>query len=221
MSSAPRRCASLPTRIEPKSPPDNRRRPTALKYRDFLTVALMIRSEDLFPDNWIYIHDSKVKVGRIQNFRSWSPEMVPDPSHGLCRPRIFLLRGRHAVVLLRCRPDRACHEAKWRILGLCKPEDVVGGAVVRQEKAYPVYDDGYADNVAAMRDELEARYPTLHLGRPQRYAPLQQPGSRDDDRDADRPQYRGGIAASMTPGPSTRMPNITRRGMRAKSPTPR
>ena len=49
-----------------------------LKYRDFLTVALKIRSDDLFPDNWIYIHDSKVKVGRIQNFRSWSPEMVPE-----------------------------------------------------------------------------------------------------------------------------------------------
>src|SRR3546814_20297914 len=49
-----------------------------LKYRDFLTVALKIRSEDLFPDNWIYIHDSKVQVGRVQNLRSWSPEMVPD-----------------------------------------------------------------------------------------------------------------------------------------------
>jgi protoporphyrinogen oxidase len=50
-----------------------------LRYRDFLTVALKIRAdEDMFPDNWIYIHDSKVKVGRIQNFRSWSPEMVPD-----------------------------------------------------------------------------------------------------------------------------------------------
>ena len=48
-----------------------------LKYRDFLTVALMIRSDDLFPDNWIYIHDPRVKVGRIQNFRSWSEEMTP------------------------------------------------------------------------------------------------------------------------------------------------
>src|SRR3546814_13700790 len=49
------------------------------------------------------------------------------------------------------------------ILGLCDPEDVVGGAVVRQEKAYPVYDDEYAAHVETMRSELEARYPTLHM----------------------------------------------------------
>jgi protoporphyrinogen oxidase len=49
------------------------------------------------------------------------------------------------------------------ILGLCKPDDVVDGAVVRQEKAYPVYDDAYAENVKVMREELEAAYPTLHM----------------------------------------------------------
>ena len=50
-----------------------------LKYRDYLTVVLIVKKKDLFPDNWIYIHDSSVKVGRIQNYRSWSPELVPDP----------------------------------------------------------------------------------------------------------------------------------------------
>ena len=60
-----------------------RRRPACgraqtLRYRDFLTVALIVDKPDLFPDNWIYIHEPSVKVGRIQNFRSWSPEMVPD-----------------------------------------------------------------------------------------------------------------------------------------------
>ena len=49
-----------------------------LRYRDFLTVALVVDKPDLFPDNWIYVHEPKVKVGRIQNFRSWSPELVPD-----------------------------------------------------------------------------------------------------------------------------------------------
>jgi protoporphyrinogen oxidase len=48
-------------------------------------------------------------------------------------------------------------------LGLADPATVVGGAVVRQEKAYPVYDDNYRDNVDALRRELEDRYPTLHL----------------------------------------------------------
>jgi protoporphyrinogen oxidase len=133
-----------------------------LKYRDFLTVALMIRSEDIFPDNWIYIHDSKVQVGRIQNFRSWSPEMVPDPEIACVGLEYFCFENDglwassdEDLVALATREMAA--------LGLCKPDQIVGGAVVRQEKAYPVYDDAYSANVEAIRDELEARYPTLHL----------------------------------------------------------
>ena len=68
-----------------------------LRYRDFLTVALVVQKPDLFPDNWIYIHEPSVKVGRIQNFRSWSPEMVPDPELVLPRPGVFLLRRRRPV----------------------------------------------------------------------------------------------------------------------------
>lgn len=133
-----------------------------LKYRDFLTVALMIKSEDLFPDNWIYIHDSKVKVGRVQNFRSWSPEMVPDPELACVGLEYFCFEGDG----LWSSSDEdlvALATKELAILGLCKPEDVVGGAVVRQEKAYPVYDDSYAEHVATMRAELEEKYPTLHL----------------------------------------------------------
>ncbi len=158
ISSAPMR--ELADRIEPK--PQTIVEANKLNYRDFLTVALMIRSKDLFPDNWIYIHDSKVLVGRVQNFRSWSPEMVPDPSIACVGLEYFCFEGD----TLWASSDADLVELakkEMAILGLCKPEDVVGGAVVRQEKAYPVYDDGYADNVAAMRHELEAKYPTLHL----------------------------------------------------------
>ena len=133
-----------------------------LKYRDFLTVALMIRSDDLFPDNWIYIHDSKVKVGRIQNFRSWSPEMVPDADVACVGLEYFCFEGDG----LWSAPDAdlvALATREMGILGLCDPDQVTGGVVVRQEKAYPVYDDAYRANVTAMRDELETAYPTLHL----------------------------------------------------------
>jgi protoporphyrinogen oxidase len=133
-----------------------------LKYRDFLTVALMIRSPDLFPDNWIYIHDSKVKVGRIQNFRSWSPEMVPDETLACVGLEYFCFEGDG----LWSSSDAdliALATKEMAQLGLCDPNAVEGGAVVRQEKAYPVYDDAYAANVAAIRDELETAYPTLHL----------------------------------------------------------
>jgi protoporphyrinogen oxidase len=133
-----------------------------LKYRDFLTVALMIRSGDLFPDNWIYIHDPKVQVGRIQNFRSWSPEMVPDPHMACVGLEYFCFEGDG----LWSQPDDelvALATREMAILGLCDPHDITGGVVVRQEKAYPVYDDAYRSNVEMMRSELEALYPTLHM----------------------------------------------------------
>ena len=158
ISSAPMR--ELAGRIHPlpRTLPDA----LDLKYRDFLTVALMIRSEDLFPDNWIYIHDSKVKVGRIQNFRSWSPEMVPDPELACVGLEYFCFEGDG----IWASPDDVLVDLAKKemgILGLCDPETVEGGVVVRQEKAYPIYDDEYAAHVTAMRTELEAAYPTLHL----------------------------------------------------------
>ncbi|MEQ1509159.1 MAG: NAD(P)/FAD-dependent oxidoreductase [Sphingopyxis sp.] len=158
ISSAPMR--ELAARIHPL--PATLPQASDLKYRDFLTVALMIKSDDLFPDNWIYIHDSKVKVGRVQNFRSWSPEMVPDPSIACVGLEYFCFEGDGLWSM-----DDAdlveLAKSEMAILGLCDANDVIGGAVVRQEKAYPVYDDSYAANVEAMRTELEARYPSLHM----------------------------------------------------------
>ena len=158
ISSAPMR--QLAARLHPL--PETTLEAKKLRYRDFLTVALMIRSEDLFPDNWIYIHDSKVKVGRVQNFRSWSPEMVPDEGVACVGLEYFCFEGDG---LWSMKDDDLVELAKKEmdILGLVSPDKVIGGAVVRQEKAYPVYDEDYAANVDAMRHELEDRFPTLHL----------------------------------------------------------
>jgi protoporphyrinogen oxidase len=158
ISSAPMR--ELAARLHPL--PQSTLEASRLKYRDFLTVALKIKSEDLFPDNWIYIHDSKVRVGRVQNFRSWSPEMVPDESVACVGLEYFCFEGDD----LWASSDEDLIKLATKemdILGLVDPAKVIGGAVVRQEKAYPVYDDEYAANVAAMRHELEASHPTLHL----------------------------------------------------------
>ncbi len=157
ISSAPLR--ELASRLHPLTAalPDA----AQLKYRDFLTVALKVRAPDLFPDNWIYIHDDKVKVGRIQNFRSWSPEMVPDPDIACVGLEYFCFEGDG---LWSASDDDliALATREMAALGLCAPEHVVGGAVVRQEKAYPVYDEDYAARVDAVRREIEARWPTLH-----------------------------------------------------------
>ena len=108
-----------------------------LRYRDFLTVALICRGGDLFPDNWIYIHDPSVKVGRVQNFRSWSPEMVPDPNLACLGLEYFCFEGDGLWTMS---DDALVELATQEIvkIGLVKRSDVMKGVVVRQPKAYPV-----------------------------------------------------------------------------------
>jgi protoporphyrinogen oxidase len=133
-----------------------------LKYRDFLTVALIGRPRKELPDNWIYIHDPSVKVGRVQNFRSWSPEMIADGVSTCLGLEYFCFEGDG---LWTSSDEDLIELAKDEIskVGLMSPGDVADACVVRQAKAYPVYDDAYADNVKTIRREIAARYPTLHL----------------------------------------------------------
>jgi protoporphyrinogen oxidase len=133
-----------------------------LRYRDFLTVALVLDKPDPFPDNWIYIHEPSVKVGRIQNFRSWSPEMMPDANSTCLGLEYFCFEGDG----LWSKSDAALIALASRELvttGLAKPEEIRDGCVVRQRKAYPVYDEEYRQRVETIRQELAAHYPTLHL----------------------------------------------------------
>lgn len=160
ISSAPMR--ALVNDITPRMPDSAVKAANALKYRDFLTVVLILKDRNAFDDNWIYIHDPSVKVGRVQNFKSWSPEMVPDPAmtcYGLeyfCFEGDGLWNSSDAELIERGKEELAK-------IGLAGKEDVVDGCVVRQPKAYPVYDDDYARNVNIIREELEAAYPNLHL----------------------------------------------------------
>ncbi len=133
----------------------------ALRYRDFITVALIAKAGSAFPDNWIYIHDPSVKVGRIQNFLSWSPEMAPE-GYACLGLEYFCFEG-DGVWTSTDADLIALAKTEIAAIGLLRAEDVVDGAVVRQPKAYPVYDDAYQQNVDAVRRDLEAHYPTLHL----------------------------------------------------------
>jgi protoporphyrinogen oxidase len=133
-----------------------------LRYRDFLTVALMVANPEIFPDNWIYIHEPNVKVGRIQNFRSWSPEMMADPLVSCLGLEYFCFEGDGLWSM----PDPeliAMAKAELATIGIAGPEEITDGCVVRQAKAYPVYDEGYRERVERIRTELLDRYPTLHL----------------------------------------------------------
>ncbi|HJT80512.1 MAG TPA: NAD(P)/FAD-dependent oxidoreductase, partial [Chthoniobacterales bacterium] len=160
ISSAPMR--ELVRGIRPEVSEATKRAADSLKYRDFLTVMLILKNRDAFEDNWIYIHDPSVKVGRVQNFRSWSPEMVPDPDKACYGLEYFCFEHDG----LWDSNDQDLLELAQRELiqiGLAREGDVVDGCVVRQKKAYPVYDDHYSAHVATIREELDTRYPNLHL----------------------------------------------------------
>ncbi len=134
----------------------------ALRYRDFLIVALIAKNGERMPDNWIYIHDPSVKVGRVQNFASWSPEMVPDPRFVSLGMEYFCFEGDGLWSM----PDAdlvALAKSEIAKIGLVRAEDVVDACVIRQPKAYPVYDEDYAGHVAQIRRDLETSFPTLHL----------------------------------------------------------
>jgi protoporphyrinogen oxidase len=115
-----------------------------LKYRDFLIVTLMLDHADPFPDNWIYIHSPKVKVGRIQNFRAWSKEMLPDQSTSSIGMEYFCQKGDGLWSSDDADLIKLAGEELER-LSLAKASHVVDGTVIRQPKAYPVYDGAYKD----------------------------------------------------------------------------
>ena len=125
-----------------------------LKYRDFLTVALILKGENLFPDNWIYVHSPGVKVGRIQNFNNWSRAMVPQPGHTCLGLEYFCFEGDGVWTS----PDAdliALAAKELAELGLVGDARVVDGTVVRMRKAYPVYDADYRLHLEAVRGFID------------------------------------------------------------------
>jgi protoporphyrinogen oxidase len=135
-----------------------------LRYRDFLTVALVIDGEDLFPDNWIYIHDPDVRVGRIQNYRSWSPWMVPDQSKACVGLEYFCFSGDD---LWEMHDDALVELAKDELqqLGLADRAKVERGFVTRVPLAYPMYDADYAERVETIRTWLAGITNLQQVGR--------------------------------------------------------
>ena len=132
-----------------------------LKYRDFLTVALVINQEHIFPDTWIYIHEPNVRLGRIQNFKNWSPYMVPDPKKSCLGLEYFCFEGDDLWTMA---DDDLIKLGAKEIgeLGLVDPKLVEDGSIVRMPKAYPVYDHEYPEALAAVRAFIET-IPNLQI----------------------------------------------------------
>src|SRR5438270_7407732 len=161
--------SSLPLRStvgisEPEAPLEVRDAARGLRYRDFLTVLLVLSEKNIFPDNWIYIHEPDVQVGRIQNFRSWSPWMVPNEEDGSIGLEYFCFEGDELWSMA----DEDLVKLATRELvqiGLARPEMVKRGYAVRVHKAYPIYDAEYAERVATIRGWLEGIGNLQQVGR--------------------------------------------------------
>ncbi len=156
----------LIAKMDPPPPEQVRQAAEGLRYRDFLTVALVIDEENLFEDNWIYIHSPDVRLGRIQNFKNWSPEMVPDPSKTCLGLEYFVFEGDDLWTM----SDDALiklGEEELLKLGLIRPGTVERGWVVRMPKAYPMYDSEYQDRIDTLRefiDSVEGLHPVGRNG---------------------------------------------------------
>lgn len=135
-----------------------------LSYRDFLTVCLVVNKTELFPDNWIYVHSPEVKVGRIQNFKNWSPDMVPDPSTTSLGLEYFCTEGDELWTM----PDAELIELARKELeriGLANASDVLDGCVFRVPKAYPIYDADYGEYLQTVRDFVDGLENFQTIGR--------------------------------------------------------
>jgi protoporphyrinogen oxidase len=154
----------LVLRLTPPAPGPVLEAARRLTYRDFLTVCLIVNRPDPFPDNWIYVHSPEVQVGRIQNFRSWSPDMVPVPGTSSLGLEYFCSEGDALWTM----PDAeliALGKRELAAIGLAREADIADGCVFRVPKAYPVYDAGYRDALDTVREFVDRLENLQTIGR--------------------------------------------------------
>jgi len=154
----------LVLRLSPPAPEPVREAARRLSYRDFLTVCLIVDRPDPFPDNWIYVHSPEVQVGRIQNFRSWSPEMVPDPAKASLGLEYFCSEGDALWTMPDAELIRLGKEELERI-GLARASEITDGCVFRVPKAYPVYDATYREHLDTVRQFVDGLENLQTIGR--------------------------------------------------------
>jgi protoporphyrinogen oxidase len=141
---------SLVSMLSPKAPDRVLESSKCLNYRNLIVVVLMIDKKNLFPDQWIYIHSPDVKVGRIQNYANWSAAMLPDQEKTCIAMEYFCTEGDE---IWESSDDTLITQASQELalLGLADINDIIDHCVVRQPKAYPVYDQNYSNNLEIIK----------------------------------------------------------------------
>jgi protoporphyrinogen oxidase len=139
--------------LEPQAPEQVQKAARMLKYRDFFTVCLVIKKQDLFPDNWIYIHSPEITAGRMQNFKNWSPEMVADTNNTSVGLEYFC----SSTDPIWSEPDSqliAMAVKDMETLKMARKSEIIDGTAIRVPRAYPVYEPGYQKNIEIIKNYL-------------------------------------------------------------------
>ena len=148
ISTAP--ITELVVKMDPPAPDPVRKAASGLRHRDFIIVGLVLNRPQVFADNWIYVHNPHVKVGRVQNFKNWSRAMVPDDDKTSLGMEYFCNEGDE---LWNMTDEQLIQLASREVveMGLAQDGDIEEGLVIRQPKAYPVYDRDYRHNLGLLR----------------------------------------------------------------------
>ena len=159
--------SSIPMRdlvraLSPAPPEEVLKAAESLRYRDFLLVGLLVNREDICPDNWIYVHDPAVRVGRVQNFKNWSPAMVPNSQQTSLGMEYFVFENDD---LWSSSDSQLIDLARREVehLRLARADEISDGVVIRMPKAYPIYDRDWEQHVATIRGYVEAHLSNLQL----------------------------------------------------------
>lgn len=162
ISSAP--ITSFVDMFDPQAPEEVLEASSKLTYRAFMLVVFIIDKKSLFPDQWIYIHSPKVKVGRIQNFKNWSASMVPESEKTSVGMEYFCSEGDELWKMDNAELT-AMAAQELSELGLAEIDDIVDKCVLRQSKAYPVYNPDYRTHLNVLRNFLEGFENLQTIGR--------------------------------------------------------
>lgn len=140
--------------LDPPAPPEVLEACSRLRYRNTVLVYVLVEGKDLFPDNWIYIHSPDVEMGRLTNFRNWSPHLAPEDS---TRTPLVVEYWCFEEDELWTRPEEELVTQAGRELetiGLIRSGDVVAGKVIRLSRSYPVYEKGYQEHLRVLTDHV-------------------------------------------------------------------
>ncbi len=135
-----------------------------LRYRNTTIVYLLVDGKGLFSDNWLYIHDPEVQVGRITNFRNWSPYMTKGSEKTILALEYWSYDNDE---LWKMDDGALISLAKADMIktGLLKGKKIEDGHVVRIHRSYPVYDTGYAEKVQKLQKAADSLDHVCFIGR--------------------------------------------------------